>query len=231
VIHVLASELNDGARDAVTNWPQQEAVLLTPADFFCRGWRATNKRVDDWSLVANGQQRSIRAVHGVLTLLPRILARELFDIQPEDRTYAAAEATAFALFFLSKIPCSVVNRPTPDCLTGPNWRPEQWMRACFEARIRTKESKRTNRALPKEVITPHLKSVTVLDGKCIEDSSEGCLSGVLQLARLADVTFLRVCFTEENGQNFFHRAEVTPDLSDARIREALSEYFSASNRL
>jgi hypothetical protein len=229
LILVFASELDDNARDAVTNWSKQKAVLLTPADFFCNGWFVTAETLDNWSIVAAGKWYPVSAISGVVTLISRIFARELFDVEPEERSYAAAEASAFALFLLSKLPCPVVNRPTPDCLTGPNWRPEQWAHACFKAGIRTKRSKRTNHAPPQAVPTPRLTSVTVLAGKCLEDTSEGCLSGVLTLARLADVAFLRCYFTLENGQSFFDRAEVIPDLSKADTRDALSEYFCAFN--
>jgi hypothetical protein len=229
LIVVFASELDETAQDAIVKWPEQKIVLLTPADFFCRGWRATTGGVDDWLLVVGGERYSIRSITGIVTLVPRIFARELFDVRSEDRSYAAAEANAFALFVLSKMPCPVVNRPTPDCLSGPNWRPEQWMHASFEAGIRTKKSKRSDRALPQEIETHQLTFVTVLAGKCLEDTSEGCLPGVLILARLANVTFLRVYFTQESGQSFFYRAEVMPDLSKAEIRNGLSEHFRAFN--
>lgn len=225
---VFGSELDDGARDAVLSWSKKDAVLLTPADLFCKGWRTTSGKVDDWSFVASGERYPARSISGIVTMVSRIFAHELFDVEPNDRNYAAAEATAFALFFLSKVPCPVVNRPTANCLTGPNWRPEQWLRACFEAGIRTKESKRTNRVLPQKIDMTGLKSVTVLAGKCLEDTSEGCLSSVLKLASLANVTFLRVCFTQENGQRFFYKAEVVPDLGDRKIRKALGAYFSVS---
>jgi hypothetical protein len=226
LIVVIASELDDTARDATADWPGQKTVLLTPADFFCRGWRATAGKTDDWSIVADNKVYSVRSISGIITLLPRISAGELFDVEPDERSYAAAEASAFALFFLTEAPCPVVNRPTPDCLTGPNWRPEQWMRAGFEAGIRTKESKRTNRALPREIVAADCTSVTVLAGKCLEDTSEGCLPAVQKLAELAQVIFLKVYFTCERGQSFFAKAELTPDLSRAKIRSALSEYFS-----
>jgi hypothetical protein len=229
LIVVFASELDETAQDAIVKWPEQKIVLLTPADFFCRGWRATTGGVDDWLLVVGGERYSIRSITGIVTLVPRIFARELFDVQPDERSYAAAEATAFALFFLSKVPCPVVNRPTPECLTGPNWRPEQWMRACFHAGIRTNKRKRTNRSLPRESAAADSTSVVVLAGKCLEDTSEGCLPAVLKLAQLAHVTFLRVYFTQESGQSFFYRAEVVPDLSKAEIRNGLSEHFRAFN--
>jgi len=229
LILVFASELDEVARDATTDWSEQEAVLLTPADIFCKGWRTRIGGVRDWSIVANGQQWPIRSVSGVVSRLPCILARELFDIQPDDRPFAAAEATAFALFFLSSIPCPVVNRPTPNCLNGPNWQPEQWVRACLEAVVPFKAScRRTNEVINPETASSCLRSVIVLAGKCLEDTSDGCLAGVLRLARLANVTFLQVYFMQDKGETIFYRAELTPDLSKVEIRNALREYFDSS---
>jgi len=229
LILVFASELDEVARDATTEWSEQQAVLLTPADIFCKGWRTRIGGVHDWSIVANRQQWPIRSVSGVVSLLPRILARELFDIQEEDRPFAAAEATAFALFFLSSIPCPVVNRPTPNCLNGPNWQPEQWTRACFEAGVAFKVScRRTNEVIRPETACSGLRSVTVLGGKCLEDTSEGCLADVLTLAQLANVTFLQVYFAQDEGESIFYRAQLTPDLSKVGIRTALREYFDSS---
>ena len=229
MILVFASELDEVARDATTDWSERQAVLLTPADIFCKGWRTTIGGVHDWSIVASGQQWPISAVSGVVSRLPRILARELFDVQYEDRSFAAAEAMAFVFFLLSSMPCPVVNRPTPNCLNGPNWQLEQWGRACFEAGVAFKAGCRRNTEMfGPETASSCLRSVTVLAEKCLEDTSNGCLAGVLRLAQLANVIFLHVDFTEDKGETVFHRAELIPDLSRIEIREALREYFESS---
>jgi hypothetical protein len=39
---------------------------------------------------------------------------------------------AFLLSWLSQLNCLVFNRPTPLCLSGPSWRPEQWTYAAAQ---------------------------------------------------------------------------------------------------
>ncbi len=41
--------------------------------------------------------------------------------------YVSAEMTAFLLSWLSGLDCPILNRPTPNCLSGPGWRQEQWI--------------------------------------------------------------------------------------------------------
>jgi hypothetical protein len=204
--------------------------LLTPADLLSKGWRTQVGAVDDWSIVAEGRQFPAAGVSGVITLLPHVFEQELFDIEVSDRKYVAAEATAFALFFLSKIPCPVVNRPTPDCLTGPNWRPEQWASACFKAGIaarRTSRKSRESTVPPKADST--LKSVTVLGNRFVGNHGCACASGVRRLTELANVTFLQIYFTDENHRNVFYGARVIPDISKIEIRNALHEYFNSAS--
>jgi hypothetical protein len=42
---------------------------------------------------------------------------------------------AFLLSWLSQLNCLVLNRPTPLCLSGPSWRPEQWTYAAAQLGI------------------------------------------------------------------------------------------------
>jgi hypothetical protein len=169
------------------------------------------------------------SVLGIVNLLPYIFEQELFDIEPADRRYVAAESTAFLLFLLTRMPCRVVNRPTAECLNGPCWRPEQWSKACSSVGIRTKTVHRnsTSSAMVHSE-SAVLRSVTFLGGKFLGKSSSLQQGAIHQLARLANVSFLKINYIVEDGWQVFHSVEVTPDLSDEAVRIALHEYFSAS---
>ena len=47
----------------------------------------------------------------------------------------AAEAMAFLASWLYGLTSPVLNRPTPVCLMGPNWRQEQWVHAAAQIGI------------------------------------------------------------------------------------------------
>jgi len=91
------------------------------------GWRQSLGGVDGDAAVVEGKRVPQKEITGVLTRLPCVFEQELVDITPDDRRYVAAEMTAFLLFWLSRLKCPVLNRPTPTCLSGPYWRREKWI--------------------------------------------------------------------------------------------------------
>jgi hypothetical protein len=228
VILVLASELDQVAREAVATWPGGQAMLLTPADFLSKGWRTYVGGVRDWTIVANGRALPANRVSGVITLLTHIPESELFDIEPNDRRYVAAEANAFALFVLAQLPCPVVNRPSPGCLCGPNWRPEQWAQACFKSGIRTdREIRRSANPAHVETTPCAFRSVSVMGGHVIGDASHSEQAGLRALTRLANIDYLQVHFRADGDGWVFHHVQAIPDLSSTEIRSGLESYFAS----
>ena len=71
----------------------------------------------------------------MLTRVPAVFEDELTDIMFSDRSYVAAEMTAFLLFWLSRLRCPVLNEPTATCLAGRYWRREQWIDQAARAGI------------------------------------------------------------------------------------------------
>jgi hypothetical protein len=179
-------------------------------------------------LVAGGVQVSAASVSGIVNLLPCIAEQELFDVDPEARRYVAAEATAFLLFLLTVMQCKVVNRPTAECLTGPHWQPEQWSKVCVSIGLPTKPVGRDSKSPANMRSAEPLHPITVLGGRCVGEPSVPHVVSVQRLAALANVSFLKANFVEENGQYIFHSAELTPDLSQEAIRIALCDHFSTS---
>jgi hypothetical protein len=132
----------------------------------------------------------------------------------------------FLLFLLTVMPCKVVNRPTSERLNGPNWRPEQWARACFTVGIDTAPIRRDSKAradVPSAA--GQLTSVSLLAGRVIGRAPLGCVEPVRRLAELAGTCFLRANFVEHDGRHLFHSVELAPDLTDQAVRTALTRYF------
>ena len=96
------------------------------------GWCHQLGATDVSTAVVSGHVVATAEIAGVLTRLPCVTEHELPHIVPADRAYVATEMTAFLAFWLSELACPVLNRPTPACLTGPNWRPEQWVHAAAQ---------------------------------------------------------------------------------------------------
>jgi hypothetical protein len=64
---------------------------------------------------------------GALNLLPAVFAEELSFYAEEERAYQTAELQALIVYFLSSLPCPVVNRPSTVSLTGPVQNPAAWL--------------------------------------------------------------------------------------------------------
>src|SRR5579872_3914402 len=121
---VLAHRYDQEARELVSHWSASDARLLTSADLSRKGWRHFSDEPTASTAVISGRVVPVDQISGVLTLLTGVFEQELVDIVPSDRSYAAAEMTAFLLCWLSTLKCPVLNRPTPTCLSGPYWRRE-----------------------------------------------------------------------------------------------------------
>ena len=223
---VLASQLNEMAQRAVARWPGQRAILLTPSDLSIEGWYVCHHDFEQSTLVATGKLFPVDKISGVVTLMPFVAEYELFSIEPPNRRYAAAEMMAFLFYVLTSLRCPVVNTPTAYNLTGPNWRYEEWLRACREVGLPVKPYHRLpvgESLMPQNMY--RTKTVSVLGNRVIARDFDVSSAAVKQLAAAANVQFLEVRFTEENGQNSVSSVNCIPDLSDPVVFDALYDHF------
>jgi|SRR5271165_2752143 len=109
------------------------AGLLTPADLSQRGWSFDPSDPQAGQAVIEGRRVQARDIRGICALLPAVTDSDLRHITATDRSYVAAELTAFLAAWLVCMPCPKVNPPSPVGLSGPNWRPERWI--CTAARL------------------------------------------------------------------------------------------------
>ncbi len=228
---VLASDEDYAARALVNRWRVADARLLRCRDLSRAGWAWYSDDSRPALAVVGEDLLEMREIEGMLVRLPAVTERELPHIHPADRSYAAAEMTAFLTSWLSSASFLVVNRPTPTCLLGPNWRHEQWLHAAAHAGLRVPSGRR--------VIRPGLRgaqasssqdvfTVTVVGTRCFGPVDDRLAASAVRLAAWAGVELLTIQFNGRGADAEFLQAYLCADLSQAEAADALLERFQPS---
>jgi len=240
VLLVIASRYDPGAASLASRWASVGATLLTCEDLSSPGWCFSPAEAGRGTLVASGEVIPVRAVQGVLSRRPCILPDELPWVTPEDRQFVAAEMTAFMLAWLATLPCPVVNRPTPSCLNGPQWRAEHWASAAVRLGIPTRHVRRqVGRFEVSQDMRGNAGFWREADMEEIEDPTELIVVGsrvlgaarprlraqALRLAHAAGLRFLSVWFDGKEDGASFCGASPWPDLGREDVAEALLDLF------
>jgi hypothetical protein len=228
MIIILANRWDQTPRLVASRWTPCKVGVLTSKDLSVAGWRQRSGAKEDSISVMERKLVPQKEITGVLTLLPCVFEHELVDIVHRDRSYVAAEMTAFLLFWLARLKCPVLNRPTASCLSGPYWRREQWVRLAAQAGIPVRLVRRhtTSNVLVNEKQNVPVANTMTVVGDCVFGTGDPTLQRhALCLARLAAVELLAVHFTSPAPEAQFVSADVFPDLSDDTISGAVLEYL------
>jgi hypothetical protein len=230
VLLVVASRYDETAAGLVAHWSAHDAALVTPADLSSAGWGLSLGDCDRPSASVGGRVVGVDEIRGVLTRLPGVWDAELVDIDPGDRAYVAAEMTAFLLAWLTDLECPVVNPPTPGCLSGPYWRPEQWLAAAAEVGMAILPLTRTSDGPSSRNGTtpPGGVAATVVGERVLGEVEEPLAVQARELARLAHVALLEVRFGAAVGGSYFLGAEPWPDLGVPEVADAVLELLTES---
>jgi hypothetical protein len=163
-----------------------------------------------------------------VTCLPGVSELELLHIIPADRPYVAAEMTAFLLSWLSTLTCPVVNRPSPTCLSGPYWRPEQWAHVAAQIGMRVQPvHRRAAWAAGSAPAAQESLTVTVVGERCLGRADDTVMTGAQRLAKAANVDMLAVRVSGPGSDATFLGANSCPDLSCQETADAVLEYIEA----
>jgi hypothetical protein len=182
--------------------------------------------------VAGGLTLRTGDVRGVLTRLPYIPEAELTAIEASERAYVAAEMFAFLTFWLSRLPCPVLNRPTAGSLNGPAWHRAQWAAAAARTGMPVRSERRQLRlrtAAPPELIQPSTV-VTIVGDRGIGDAHPSLIDKSRRLAASADIGFCDVFFDGSGANAKFVDVSLYPDLGRASVSDALAQFFFADRR-
>jgi hypothetical protein len=243
VLIVLAGEADADASRLVAAWEHRDARLLSAASLSQRGWVWRPGSIDASYLVIGGARTPVRAVRGVVSLLPAITPSELPHIVGDEREYVAGEMTAFLvawLSWLSGLGVRVINKPTPLSLTGPAMQREQWLRAAWQAHLPIERARgalfpvadsisdtteSSERSSPGEGIG-RLVPFPVVGGECLpgpdgQHASEPIRRGLSSLAASMGVALLTAAMVESNGQWRFSNAVAAVDVSRVDVADAM----------
>ena len=193
---VLASAHDAAAQAIVAAWAPWGAALCTPADLSLPGWRHGIGAPE--AAVIAGHVLPAQAITGMLTRLAAVQPEELTHIASTDRSYVAAEMTAFLTAFITALPGKVVNRPSAGSLCGPAWHPEQWIRTAAEAGIPVCTRQRSIRpGAPAEPRVEVAAEITVIGDRVLGAADARLADWARSLARAAGVELLGLGFARQ----------------------------------
>jgi hypothetical protein len=149
----------------------------------------------------------------------------------EDRAYAAAEMTAFLTAWLASRRCTVVNRPTPGCLGGPGWRPEQWAMHAAAVGLRVDPIRRVVPPAPGD---PPARqdgwTVTMIGRRVTGARHPRDADGVRRLAARASVDALSLHLTGPVDAPRYAGASPWPDPLEPSTKEMLLDHLLGNDR-
>ena len=221
MIVILASRHDAAARALAARWADHDAALLTPRGLSAPGWRHRLAAPEDSAAVVGGRTVPVREITGVLTRLWAVGEADLPHVVPEDREYVAIEMSAFLTSWLSSLECPVLNRPTPTCLAGPNWRAEEWTHraARLGIPVRTVERRSALGGEPAPAPPPAgLASVTVVGARCLGSGDETVRRHARRLAEHAGAGLLEVFFDRAGA---FAGVNLWPDIGAPETTDAM----------
>jgi len=235
VILIIASRHDQDALELQRAW-SQDALLVSCEDLCSPGWRFEPEQPDQAVAVCDGRKVPVDQISGVLTRRPCVLAEELLSIRREDRSYVAAEINAFLLAWLASLRCNIVNRPTPTCLSGPGWRPEQWTWAAARAGLQVYPTRRNVGAMGDRHSDDHHRQfggmsmegaqsiyVTIVGSECFFEGPPAIGQAARVIARAAGVDLLGLWFAVRDADYTFLGADLWPPISNDAVRRALRQ--------
>ena len=234
MIVVVAGRSDAAAAALVKSWPSERGRLLTCDDLATAGWRITAGDPAGSRAVVQGDLVPTHQIAGVLTRLSAVTEVELPMIVAEDRGYAAAEMTAFLGYWLTWLPCPVLNRPGAAGLCAPGWRAEQWLLIAHQLGIAAQPRRRqvpafeSGPAQPNGPGTPapdELLAVTVVGERCIGSPNADLAGQARALAGAAGVQLLTVVFGRTGSAWTFLDAHPWADVYQDEIASAIDDYF------
>jgi hypothetical protein len=217
-----------GPNDLAALWAARglEARGLKPLEIFTAEALAYNRRfVHSFTApqpsvtieLADGREIHSAAVCGTLNRLQLVPSAHLRGANAADRQYAEQEIYALFLSWIYGLPGPVLNKPTPQGLSGA-WRHlSEWIWLASQAGLSPLPYRQSDaRAAPLPHAYPHsaTRSIIVVKDTCFGPAApSSVLAGCVRLAQLSGTSLLGVDFQiTPTGNWIFTDATPLPDL-------------------
>jgi hypothetical protein len=228
---IIASSYDQQALALASRWLERDVRLLTCHDLSLSGWQYHPTSPQKSVAVISGQAVPVTEIGGVINRLPGIQDYEIPQIMSTDRSYVAAEMTAFLSAWLNHLPCPVWNKPTATYLLGSSWRPAQWTQAAAQLGMQVHNIWQEiyfnvpaqNVEHPRDAV-----SISVIGDRVVGEIDSELAQKSRQLARVAQVDLLTVHFSSVKADAVFLGAELWVDISSDVISEAIWQQIMCS---
>lgn len=199
---------------------------VRPVDLSRPGWRYVGGRPDLAVAVAEETCIPAARVAAVISRLHWLGEWDFPHVHAADRSYAAAESSAFLLAWLAQFRRVRVNPPSPTCLCGPALSHLEWAAVAARAGLSVRPSRSAHRlgATPLGTVPGGpMAEVTVIAGRVLAAPDREVVDMARRLADAVAALLLRAWFHREAGGGWaFSQAEACPAL-DAGTAAALLE--------
>lgn len=227
---VIASASDTGAKCFSELYGDHGVTLVTPQDLARSGWNYVVGHGSRSTASIGERSLEARDVRYVVTRLSRVRPDDLTCIVPEDRTYVAAEMTAFLLAWLSELGCPVINRPTPRSLSGPGWSHEEWVQNAVRIGVPIEPARRriplsgiaATNSLNRSAVL-----VTVVGRRTLGRADPTVHQAAIALAQAAGTELLSVRFDGAGDGARVLEADPWVDLGDDETREAVAQHMTS----
>ena len=231
MVLVVANAGDAVASAFVRRYARRGVRLLRPGDLSRLGWRyELCDHAGPSQAVVGGRVCPEGRLAGVITRLASVTPADLPHIEPADRVYVAQEMQAFLLAWLHRLPCPVLNRPTPTCLIGEWWSPQTWIhKACrlgIPVARREWSVVRGLRAKTIQPVTgePSIASITIVGSQVIGRAVPRVVQYARRLAQAAELDLVTVRFSSPDNDARFLDASLWTNLADRTIAAAVMRH-------
>ncbi len=224
---VLAGRDDRAARRFVYRW-DGEARLLTCRDLSTYGWRYS-PGAPGGTAVIDERVVETAAITAVLTRLPAVSERDLGAIAIEDRSYVAAEMTAYLSAWLSDLECPVLNPPSPYYLMGPHLRKEIWTQTATLLGIPVVPVRHSVPREPENGSDDRHRAtitITVIGRRTVGEVQQSVADAGLALAQAAGAPLLRACFLLQGDEPALVDVDHWVDVADPAVADAIASHLA-----
>lgn len=235
MIVIVGSQRDQECQNLIKRWTDShvDVVLCTCQDLSFPGWRHYSTYPKKSSAVIGKRVVKYEEITGVLTRRPFVFEQELVHISAEDRQFVAAEMNSFLIAWLSSLSCPVLNRPSARCLSGPNWRIEEWLHAAAGLGIATrstahKDLKNREDNCKGDRIPESVEQVITVIGEKYIGSTDAKLACVARkLAARAGTDLLEVRFRIlTDGSYLMIDANPWPEIGSTALSDAILHHLT-----